>query len=470
MSHRLQTADYRHLFDHIRQQTGLRVKDERFEQAAQLIDRILDKVDMTSIYELLQALSRRPIKDPLWQDIIQGITIGETYFFRNQAHINALRSYVLPELIDRRLESGQKLLRIWSAGCATGEEPYSLAMLLHELIPDIATWHITLLATDINLAYLERARTGLYRPSSFRTETPDYIRQRWFVPAGSEYQLAREIRDMVYFMPLNLAEDNYPAFDNGTMKMDMIVCRNVTIYFDQPDVIAIANRFHEALNPNGWLIVGHSEPMATNYPNFTARNIGNAVFYCKDLAQDTARAFYAPAPVVEQSPAAPPVDMLAARLAESRARKTDTPQSPEAPAPDSAHDAHDLWLKAKAAADREDWVEALAWISQAEQSNKLLPEFHYLRGLVQSLMDDPDAALWSMRQAIYCDPTFVMAHYNLAEIYESMREEKLAVRHWRRAQNLIAGKNPQQLLPFADDLTVEMMQTILAHRLKSFAV
>lgn len=115
MSHRIQTADYRHLFDHIRQQTGLRVKDERFEQTAQLIDRILGEMSMTSTYELLQALSRRPITDPLWQDIIQGITIGETYFFRNQAHINALRNYVLSELIDRRRESGQKLLRIWSA-------------------------------------------------------------------------------------------------------------------------------------------------------------------------------------------------------------------------------------------------------------------------------------------------------------------------------------------------------------------
>lgn len=271
-------------------------------------------------------------------------------------------------------------------------------------------------------------------------------------------------------MPLNLAEDVYPAFENGTMKMDMIVCRNVTIYFDQPDVITIANRFHEALNPNGWLVVGHSEPMATNYPHFTARNLGNAVFYCKDLAKDTATAPYAPAPVVEQPPSALPADTRAARLAESRTRKADTPLSPDDLAPASARDAHDMWLQAKAAADREDWAEALAWISQAEQSSKLLPEFHYLRGLVQSLLHDPDAALWSMRQAIYCDPTFVMAHYNLAEIYENMREEKLAVRHWRRAQNLIAGKNPQQLLPFADDLTVEMMQTILAHRLKSFAV
>src|SRR5207247_1807290 len=125
----------------------------------------------------------------LWQELLQAVTIGETYFFRNQDQFNALRNEVLPQIIDKRRKSGVKQIRIWSAGCASGEEIYSVAILLRELLPDIANWSILLLGTDINAASLERARRGSYRTWSFRNETPDYLRPRWFRHDGDNYQL-----------------------------------------------------------------------------------------------------------------------------------------------------------------------------------------------------------------------------------------------------------------------------------------
>lgn len=161
---------------------------------------------------------------------IAQLTIGETYFFRNAAHFAALRERVLPELLERRAGVGS--LRLWSAGCATGEEPYSLAMALADALPASPPWQVSILATDLNPQFLERARAALYGAWSFR-ETRDELRERCFTPEGPRWRLRPELRRQVLFARLNLAEASYPAVANGTVALDLIFCRNVTIYFDE---------------------------------------------------------------------------------------------------------------------------------------------------------------------------------------------------------------------------------------------
>jgi len=148
--------------------------------------------------------------------------------------MEALRHTVLPAIIQERRQKNFKQLRIWSAGCATGEETYTLAMLLAELLPDIQQWSISLLSTDINAAYLAFAQKGIYTKRSFRGETPSELAQTWFIQNEGRYQVKPEIRRLVTFAPLNLIEDEYPSFANHTTNMDLIVCRNITIYFDKP--------------------------------------------------------------------------------------------------------------------------------------------------------------------------------------------------------------------------------------------
>src|SRR6185369_14036564 len=116
--------------------------------------------------------------------------------------------------------------------CATGEEAYSLAMLLCELLPDYQTWQITLIATDINTASLEHAKRGIYRSWSFRNETPHEIKERWFSVKKDSFKLNDSLKHMVTFRPLNLVSDEFPSFESGLTHMDLIMCRNVTIYFD----------------------------------------------------------------------------------------------------------------------------------------------------------------------------------------------------------------------------------------------
>jgi chemotaxis protein methyltransferase CheR len=221
---------------------------------------------------------------------INRLTIRETHLFRDSAQFDALAMEVLPALIAEKREVAAKAgtspqLRLWSAGCSTGEEAYSLAILLRELLPDIARWHICILATDINEDLLARARQAIYPNWSFRESRAQTLRPRYFRPhhngGRDSYQLCEEMRQMVTFAHHNLAVADYPAVHNNTTSMDLILCRNVTIYFAPETTRQIVGRFHQSLVEGGWLVVGHSEPSATTYSTFAGHIIQGTLLYQK---------------------------------------------------------------------------------------------------------------------------------------------------------------------------------------------
>ncbi|MEP7187649.1 MAG: protein-glutamate O-methyltransferase CheR, partial [Roseiflexaceae bacterium] len=232
-------------------------------------------------YVSFEALYKDAVSDErAWNLILVHLTIGETYFFRNGPQFDALRQQIIPDLLQRRVTTHG--LRVWSAGCATGEEPYSLAMTIGDLVHDDPLWHVSILATDINPRFLERAHEALYSDWSFR-ETPDDLRARFWIKEQNRWRLRPEIRRLVSFARLNLAEPCYPSLVNGTSAIDLLVCRNVTIYFDADTTRQVVDRFFRALAPGGWLIVGHSEPQASVYQQFEVHNFPNTVIYRKPL-------------------------------------------------------------------------------------------------------------------------------------------------------------------------------------------
>lgn len=209
------------------------------------------------------------------------LTIGETHFFRDPRAFEFLETTLLPELIAAK-RGGDRLLRIWSAGCATGEEPYSMAILLHRLIPDLSDWHITILGTDINPKVLARAAAGLYTDWSFR-DTPDWVKPRYFVTrSGNRYEIQPWLKRMVAFACLNLADDDYPSVLNNTNAMDLIVCRNVLLYFAQARIPQVVQRFHRALVEGGHLVMGSVEASAMTFPEFMPVRPPGVVLYRKN--------------------------------------------------------------------------------------------------------------------------------------------------------------------------------------------
>lgn len=434
----------------IRVRTGLGVSDTKTDDIAQAIEKLVSSRRLASVSALMNMLSRAKTSESVWQELIEIITVGETYFYRNEAQFEALRTEIFAPLIAKRRESGNKYLRVWCAGCATGEEAYSLAMLLCELLPDYQNWQITLIATDINTASLEHAKRGIYRSWSFRNETPDDIKHRWFTPVGETFKLNDVIKHMVTFGSLNLVSDVYPSFESGIAHFDVIVCRNVTIYFDQETTRAVIGKFYETLNNNGWLVVGHAEPNSSIYSDFTPRNFPNTVVYQKTQSE------FVPVqstPNFEPIPPEPVFPKPAPRIV------------PIEPAPEPAL-AKPTWEDAKAAADLEDWQEALILLAKAESENRFQPQVYYLRAIVQLHLDDLSGAHASLRQSLYCDPKFVLAHYTLGELYEMQGDIKNAKRSWKMALTGIEGLDPQSHLPFGEDLTVEMLQGLLIHGLQ----
>ncbi|HEY6000791.1 MAG TPA: protein-glutamate O-methyltransferase CheR, partial [bacterium] len=211
--------------------------------------------------------------------LVSRLTVGETYFFRNRGQFDLLRERLLPDLIRARRD-GWRRLRLWSAGCSSGEEPYSLAMVLLELLPDIADWDVHLLATDINEEALAAARAGRYRAWSFR-DVEERYRQRFFTAEGGVWRIRPEVQRLVTFRPLNLADDAFPSPATGTDSLDLILCRNVMIYFRPELCREITRRFHACLEERGALIVGHSEHSDLIDPAFARVFHGRTVLYCR---------------------------------------------------------------------------------------------------------------------------------------------------------------------------------------------
>lgn len=191
-----------------------------------------------------------------WQELVLDLTTGESYFFRDAGQMRLLRDVLFPELL--RIREKEQVLRIWSAGCSSGEEPYSLAMIIQPLLSFPSAWRIDLKGTDINEYALQRAREGRYGRWAFRGVAEDIL-THYFQSSRGEWLLAPSVRKMVVFESLNLIKDLFPNPARGLCDMDLIVCRNVFIYFSSDAIAGILARFAVSLRPGGYIMTGHAE-------------------------------------------------------------------------------------------------------------------------------------------------------------------------------------------------------------------
>jgi chemotaxis protein methyltransferase CheR len=408
----------------------------------------------------------------IWDMAIIQLTIGETYFFRNGAQFSALRERIMPDLLARR--GPVRSLRLWSAGCATGEEPYSLAMTLADLLPPSAGWQVSILATDINTSFLERAREALYGNWSFR-ETPEATRERFFIPEGPRWRLRPELRRQVIFARLNLAEPSYPLVTNGTVALDLIVCRNVTIYFDEATTRQVAERFFAALAPGGWLVVGHAEPHAEIYQAFETHNVPGAVLYRKPLSAPAFVTLSAGKPAVALPP--PHLSPMPSPLVqpgrdrgqgtgdrgqgagESRAARPAVPSRPPEPPPD-------LLEPARVAANRGDWAAAQTMVEAALAAEPLRAASHYLLGQILEQRGELEAALSAYRRSVYLEPGWVLGSIGMANIWRQTGHQVEARRGLRSALYQLARLAPDTQVEGADGATAAELKAFVHTQLE----
>lgn len=260
---------------------GLRFPKERWRDLERGIRSAAPEFGFKDTPSCIHWLLSAPLTKSQIEILASHLTIGETYFFRDKKVFEILEQHILPEFLRLR-QASEKRLRIWSAGCCTGEEPYSIAILLSQIIPEWKDWNITILATDINPCFFQKASGGVYNEWSFR-ETPLWIKERYFERREDGcFEILPFIRKMVTFSYLNLAEDTYPSPFNNTNAMDLIFCRNVLMYFDTEHEKNVIQNLYRSLVEGGWLIVSPSETSHLLFSQFVTVNFPEVVIYKKD--------------------------------------------------------------------------------------------------------------------------------------------------------------------------------------------
>ena len=205
--------------------------------------------------------------------MLDAVTTNLTRFFRNQPHFDALEKYVIPHVLEEKKKTGDKTVRVWSAGCSTGEEPYTIAMLLKRILPVGYDFQVT--ASDISLKSLMVGQSGFYADNKVDGIPPDYLSQ-YFTKSAGGYQVNKEIMSKVKFDYHNLKNDS------GMRNLDVIFCRNVMIYFDEPAQLVVLNRFWNSMASHSYLFIGHSESLFGMDTKFEFLKTDSACLYQKN--------------------------------------------------------------------------------------------------------------------------------------------------------------------------------------------
>jgi chemotaxis protein methyltransferase CheR len=261
------------VFEYIHSICGISLDDSKTYLVEGRLGALAERYGCASFSQLLV----RAHSDPggtVERGIIDAITTNETLFFRDGAPFDLLRHKLVPELIDRRTRMGSARIRIWSAACSTGQELYSIAILLKELLGDPDRYGVQLFGTDISDDAVARASKGLFSGVEISRGLNDEMRAKYFAARSGGWQIRDEIRAMATFRKLNLLQD-FSALG----RFDVIFCRNVAIYFNDPDRHALFQRVERALEPGGCLIIGAMESLAGVAPQFESKRHLRSVFY-----------------------------------------------------------------------------------------------------------------------------------------------------------------------------------------------
>jgi len=478
------------LSDYLTARVGLHFAKRNWKELQQKMSAAMTDFGFDRVEEFIEGLlSLSPTRNQI-EILASHLTVGETYFFRERRAFEILEQSLLPGLIDARRKT-EKRLRFWSAGCSTGEEPYSLAILLDKLIPDLKDWNVTILATDINTGALRKAEEGIYSDWSFR-DNPPWFKEHYFEKVdGNHYRLLPRIRKMVNFSYLNLSEDPYPALQNNTNAMDFIFCRNVLMYFAPGQIGLTAERFHRSLLDSGCLIVSPVETALLNHSPFVTVRFQDATFYKKEAR--TTKAIQKAVKHIEKGnilcPSIPPIT--------AKRRRPEKPSQPtrqaELKKPEEAEqtpyeeaavlyrkglypEAEDRLRKlmsnggrnqescvlfARVLANQGRLEEALGFCEEAVSADKCNALLHYLLATILEEQKQVKEARASLKKAIYLDRNFVLAHFALANL--SLRSGKMADarKHFGNVAEILSGCKPDDIIPESDGITAGRLAEII---------
>lgn len=491
--------------------TGLFFPPERLGDLERKLQAAATAFGCDNAESCAQLLTSSPVTKQQLDLLATYLTVGETYFFREPSSLEIVEQQLLPKLLHERRAVDQHL-RIWSAACCTGEEPYSIAIILHRLLPDLPSWKITLLATDISRRFLQKATEGVYGQWSFRA-VPAAIQEQYFHRTLSgRYAIRSDLKQLVSFAQLNLADNQYPSPATGTVGMDVIFCRNVLIYFSAERTKRVIENFYRSLTDGGWLIVSPVETALVINSPFTPVQFSGVTLFRKDPEKQAARTLckaHVLAPAVGSLELKSPVtstvetpavfrelDLLPRKAPKNCPQEIPTQEEQrevtlqvyeEACAaytqgryaeaiekllaipwdepceifPSSSDRVQGMELLTRAYANQGQLAEAQLWCDRALAANTLDPGLHYLRATISLECRQEAEARLSFTRAVSLDQRFILAHFALGVIARQRHEWQEAREHFASALTLVRQHHPDDILPDSEGMSAGRLAQIL---------
>jgi chemotaxis protein methyltransferase CheR len=424
--------------------TGIVIREQDSPLLCKEIENLSSKqLGLTPIELVISLHQSKTESSQVWRELLALLTVGESYFFREQGQFNLLNEHIFPELIAHKRESRQ--LRIWSAACSSGEEAYSIAIMLTQLLPILATgqqWDITIVGSDINQAVLDKARAGIYSAWSFRRVDPA-ITEMYFTKQGDSWKINHDIQRRVHFCYSNLLEDQYPSLGSALHDFDLIICRNVFIYFQAETVNHIARKLAACLNDFAYLITGHGELGLRGVEGLETKCLDNLVVYKKGRAIPQPALFKPMLPTILP----PPVHQAAPTIAAKTLKL----------APHFAQ----LLQEAKTLANQGQYDLATLNCQQAINLNHDSPQPHFILAQIAEVQDRRQESKVILKKALYLDPEFLPGYVELFNIYMQEDNKKLAEKMLTSAINIVRKLPSHTPVHLYDETNASELLTLL---------
>lgn len=450
----------------ISKKTGLHFPKNRLKDLERAFTSVAKELKFEKVEDCIKWFLEEPMSQDKIDKIVSVVTIGETYFFRENKCFEVLEKIILPQIISKGSQTS-KNLRIWSAGCATGEEPYSIAIMLHRMRGQLKDWDVSIQATDINIHSLGHAMKGIYSSWSFRN-TPDWLQKNYFREMGEgRYEVLSEIRQKVNFTYLNLAENTYPSLLNETNALDIIFCRNVMMYFTPEHIKETLERFKNCLKDDGWLILSSCENFNFIISNFSAVYYPGVILYKKtppalSVIKAPRLAIKSSPSVIKSSPSAIKESPSVKKAPQITSTKTvDVDISVPKKLIKAYQSVEEIVLKCRVSANEGHLEEALMLSEQAIALDKLSASNHYLHAMILLEQDKKEESTQALRRVLYLDSKHIVAHFMLGNIARSMGQNQEAKKHFLNALELLEQSPLEAELEDSEGLQVEKLAQMI---------
>ncbi len=438
--------------NHITEKSGIGFDDRKRLQLSEIIKTRCDLLGLNHIRDYW-ALFHEPAQNhPEFNTLMDILTIQESFFFRHNAQFNALRHFCLPRIMKKKNPKNSRI-NIWSAGCANGEEAYSIAMLIRDLIPENPETKVRIHGTDISLQAISKAKEGIYTERAIRGLDARYL-NRYFSKQENGYVLSPEIKGMVDFAHLNLSEDPFPT---ASMPLwDIIFCRNVIIYFTADHSRKLMKNFYDTLADGGFLFAGFSETMRYLNEDFVPIQVEDAFIYQKPSPGQEAAAppSLLPKSALPRSPKKPaalsmptprtqigrPVfQKLKAPHIPASAEKAIFPKSKE-PLAEQTKTIDSPLSRAARLADRGETMAAVEILDDIIRQNPLHTQAYFMLAMIYRNAANLDQAAQYLKKVTYLEPGNPLARLHLADIFKETSQKTDAAREYANVISLLENR------------------------------